>query len=68
MFYITFLQVKHFKCLLCEQDFGTKKLINEHYQKDHRIVFQYEQLQFQNIKEFERWKIDVEKNHTFNFL
>jgi len=67
LFYITFLQVKHFKCLLCEQDFDTRKLINEHYHIDHRIVFQYAQLQFQNIKEFERWKIDLEHKSYFQF-
>jgi len=30
-------------------------------------VFRYEQLQFQNIKEFEKWKIDVEQKSYFQF-
>jgi len=30
-------------------------------------MFQYEQLQFQNIQEFERWKIDVEQKSYFQF-
>jgi len=30
-------------------------------------MFQYEQLQFQNIQEFEIWKIDVEQKSYFQF-
>ena len=46
---------------MCRQDFGTKKHINEYYQKYHRIIL-YEQLQFQNFKEF-----DVEQKSYFQF-
>lgn len=52
---------------MCEQAFDTRKLINEHYQQDHSIVFVYEKFQFQNIEEFERWKVDVEEKSYFQF-
>ena len=52
---------------MCEQNVDTRKRTNEHYQRDHRIVFLYEQLQFQNFKEFEKWKIYVEQKSYFQF-
>ncbi|VVC28141.1 Hypothetical protein CINCED_3A014603 [Cinara cedri] len=60
-------KIKHFKCLMCEQSFSTRSLINEHYQKYHNIDFVYDHLKFTSLNEFEKWKIDVEQKCFIQF-